>query len=578
MCRVPLLDSLLRLLLLDSSTQIVEAIWPTSSVVCRSESGSGVLPLRTFIQETLRRSRTSYSTLQVALYYLVLVRPHVPSHDFTMEQLDDSHASRALQCGRRMFLAALILASKYLQDRNYSARAWSKISGLHTQEINQNEMAFLLAVNWKLHISEEVYNRWTECVMKHKPSQPPSPGGAAQLYFERQCEDFKEVILKLNPELDNLDEISPWAPCTARRRVVDDAASPSPRFLSPTATERTHFGCDGDITPTPKNLCTPAVMDPYLGPANTPGRLAPALGLLPTPRLTPHLTGLNTPAASVASHFLGKPSAAMGLAFHHASTSQGLERWPVSSTPPLPTHFTSRRSSLANSVSAASSPESMISDTSRTSRSSSTSSASSLTTAPFVKLDVQARCRSAKLCGEKYGLKPRIASVPEDFGETYRSESPDSYTGPVGKHFYGLSLDSAASQKREDDDDATDSVHDAALALQELHKYARDLSQAAPAARAGSKRRRQPSLDQHLHDDVRGMLSDNLASGEKEWPSTFVRSRGNALESTPANAISRDVRKRVCCAAEAVEPFSVSPLHPLMGGRAGPGMWEGMLN
>jgi hypothetical protein len=35
--------------------------------------------LRTFIQETLRRSRTSYSTLQVALYYLIKVKPHVPT-------------------------------------------------------------------------------------------------------------------------------------------------------------------------------------------------------------------------------------------------------------------------------------------------------------------------------------------------------------------------------------------------------------------------------------------------------------------------------------------------------------------
>src|SRR5271156_5656913 len=163
----------------DTSAQIVEAIWPLSSVACRSEMGiKGVLPLRTFIQETLRRSRTSYSTLQVALYYLILIKPHVPKHDFTMEQPDKVHSSRALQCGRRMFLSALILASKYLQDRNYSARAWSKISGLNTLEINQNEMAFLLAVNWKLHIPEPIFQRWTDIVLKYTPSaHAPTPLG-----------------------------------------------------------------------------------------------------------------------------------------------------------------------------------------------------------------------------------------------------------------------------------------------------------------------------------------------------------------------------------------------------------------
>jgi hypothetical protein len=44
---------------------------------------------------------------------------------------EEAQLVRAKQCGRRMFLAALILSSKSLQDRNYSARAWSKISGLN---------------------------------------------------------------------------------------------------------------------------------------------------------------------------------------------------------------------------------------------------------------------------------------------------------------------------------------------------------------------------------------------------------------------------------------------------------------
>lgn len=190
---------------LDSSAQIVEAIWPLSSVVCRAELGSkGVLPLRTFIQETLRRSRTSYSTLQVALYYLILIKAHVPQHDFTMEQPGDDHGVRALQCGRRMFLAALILASKYLQDRNYSARAWSKICGLSTSEINQNETAFLLAVNWKLHITEPIFQKWSDIMLRFTSNKPGGPGAI------RSCSDaatWKAIVVQLTPELDNMDFI-----------------------------------------------------------------------------------------------------------------------------------------------------------------------------------------------------------------------------------------------------------------------------------------------------------------------------------------------------------------------------------
>ncbi|KAJ5699124.1 hypothetical protein N7462_001129 [Penicillium macrosclerotiorum] len=171
--------------LVDTASQIVENIWPLSAAASRSDAttgAKGVLPLRTFIQETLRRSRTSYSTLQVALYYLIKIKPHVPSHDFTKEQPRDQSSMRAMQCGRRMFLAALILASKYLQDRNYSARAWSKISGLNTLEINQNELMFLEAVQWRLHISEATFQRWTDLVLKLTPGAGGPPIGEGQCW------------------------------------------------------------------------------------------------------------------------------------------------------------------------------------------------------------------------------------------------------------------------------------------------------------------------------------------------------------------------------------------------------------
>lgn len=171
----------------------------------------GVLPLRTFIQETLRRSQTSYSTLQVALYYLILIKPHVPSFDFTMEQPDEGHATRALQCGRRMFLSALILASKYLQDRNYSARAWSKICGLSTHEINQNEMAFLVAVNWRLHITDAVFQRWTDVVLQFTPSQSaPTAAAAAGALAGAPAAllpDWRALILKLDADLGNVEAV-----------------------------------------------------------------------------------------------------------------------------------------------------------------------------------------------------------------------------------------------------------------------------------------------------------------------------------------------------------------------------------
>lgn len=524
-----------------------------------------MLPLRTFIQETLRRSRTSYSTLQVALYYLVLIKDQLPAHDFTMEQTDDCHASRALQCGRRMFLAALILASKYLQDRNYSARAWSKISGLNTQEINQNEVAFLLAVDWNLHITEQVYNRWTDHVMKHSPSQPPSPGsGLAHVEFERQCEDFKRIILDLNPDLNNLEEVLAMG-------HVSPAPSLSPRSLSPRSLlaavqdEPTSYVDYGfNATPTPRLHRTPSFMEPSPSSVQTLGRMAPTFGLLPTPRLTPQISAVRD--CSPTSSFV--PSSAMSLAVSTAGSVQNgmfLDRWPAPITSSPQNYYTTpRRSSLANSVSTVSSPESMVSDSSRTS---SISSTSSLTSAPYSKLEIQARCRSAKLMSERCAVVPSVSSISED--KVMRiSSSPASYTGPVGQDICGISLE---KYMRKTDFEVDDGTNEAARALQELHdQWQRSrISQASTtsAPKVGTKRSRPLSIDHGLQDNVREMLRSDVAQ------TTSLAGQYHSFEASRP----QESRKRVCCSTEAAQ-FQMPSIHPAMNGLVGPGMWAGILN
>jgi hypothetical protein len=505
------------------------------------------------------------------LYYLILIKPYVPKHDFTMEQPEDIHSTRALQCGRRMFLSALILASKYLQDRNYSARAWSKISGLNTLEINQNEMAFLLAVNWRIHITDAVFQRWTDIVLKYTSTQPPSTGAACA----RSTEDtWKSIILKLNPELDNIEGITPALAAKANIKSL----SALPRSFTPMATDRCNFGYGStESTPTPKYY-TPNTIEPSPLTAFLPSKPAPALGLLPTPRLTPQSTGFNTPAVSAASYMLGKSSMGYAMAqVSNTSAAQMTEKWQPHLTSSPQSYTFHRRSSLANSVSSMSSPDSMVSDnSSRSSRSSSISSASSLICAPISsKLDVQARCRYAKLCSEKQS-RTFIATVPEycDNGPT---SSPESYAGPVGKDFLDLSLDTPLA-RREVDLDYYSKDEEAARALQELHNNPRSIDS---PSKTGAKRGRSQSLENSLQENVRKMLNGRYQSNENTWSDDFVRSRFSgtqdncpnarvAIQSTSSASLGR---KRVCCASEAAQD-----LHPVFGGFGGPGMWAGILN
>ncbi|KAJ7091162.1 hypothetical protein C8R44DRAFT_891566 [Mycena epipterygia] len=200
---------------------------------------SNLVPIKGFVHEVLRRSRTSGSVLQTALCYLEAIRPKVPelirkeqsgegargepdsefrvmpataaeleleaqlsamnfdfaagprSDEDVMDTVRVSYEDIActatpsstssdtedkttlskrtsastplapltplpspLLCPRRAFLASLILASKFTQDKCYSNRAWAKLSGLPAREIGRCERALGDALDWRLWVGK----------------------------------------------------------------------------------------------------------------------------------------------------------------------------------------------------------------------------------------------------------------------------------------------------------------------------------------------------------------------------------------------------------------------------------------
>ena len=355
----------------------------------REAVGVACSPCRTYIEETLRRSRTSYSTLQVALYYLVLIKPFVPKTDFTQEQRMDCPASRALMCGRRMFLAALILASKYLQDRNYSAKAWSKMSGLKVSEINSNERTFLGKINWRLHIREPIFKKWTEIVLKYTPETlPPSPGQSVP------TTSWREIVPQLTAELDDIP--IPESKIKRPMQYLGNYGLASPTTPTPTKHALHTIQLDStshEGTPTPLTVL-PRFLEPKPDMAPPTPALA-RMGPLPTPQLTPSSVAASTPAVSACGS--RRPSISSAMAMVQKS---GFNRCAMDTFAGfLPN---SRRPSIASIASTRSSPESMISDRSRSSRASSISSISTVSSTSSMApnracLARQATCRNAGL-------------------------------------------------------------------------------------------------------------------------------------------------------------------------------------
>lgn len=416
---------------------MIETIWPLSVLSCSRETvvngkDQNLIGLRTFVQEVLRRSKTSYSTLQVSLYYLILIQSCIPKHDFTMEQLEDSSSCRAMQCGRRMFLSALILASKYLQDRNFSARAWSKISGLKTVEINTNEMAFLSAVKWKLHIPEPVFHRWTDIVLKYSPSSSKLQSNSPNRW--------KKIIPLLTPDLDPLAFGMATISNNTRRSSVSEKSESTPlaaiplRFKTP--------ACSGSNEQTPTNpYKIPKVLEPAPRRTEMNTQILPSLprlGLLPTPTMTPQTGTFGTPAVSAFGPCSGRSSMSIAMAqvqsncLARSTLDNPNFGKPISSDSVL-------RPARKPSSSTLSSPESMISDAStRSSRSSSISSVASSTCAlPQPRLAVQAtlRCANMKLATQKENCGPSVRSSPRDELSWEAFTSPDAISTNEGDYF-----------------------------------------------------------------------------------------------------------------------------------------------
>jgi len=163
--------------LVDVTAMIIEMLWPSTDLQ-KSKAKERVVPLRSFVSATLKRSRTTFTILKAALLYLFKVKnrePSVIAATASTSSLSstsivplDNHFSTAnhkmvadiAKCGRRMFLGALIAACKYIQDKNFSNRTWSKIAVLPVSEINLIESTFLRLIDYRLAFSPDMFDRW----------------------------------------------------------------------------------------------------------------------------------------------------------------------------------------------------------------------------------------------------------------------------------------------------------------------------------------------------------------------------------------------------------------------------------
>ncbi|KAI7904428.1 cyclin-domain-containing protein [Cokeromyces recurvatus] len=85
----------------------------------------------------------------------------------------------------RLFIVALMLANKFLDDNTFTNKTWSEVSGMKVHDLNIMEAEFLEALDYDLFVREHEYNSWKrlleECRERAQMSYYDGPQQQKQL-------------------------------------------------------------------------------------------------------------------------------------------------------------------------------------------------------------------------------------------------------------------------------------------------------------------------------------------------------------------------------------------------------------
>ncbi|KAJ1656371.1 hypothetical protein GGF38_004590, partial [Coemansia sp. RSA 25] len=114
----------------------------------RGARESSLQPFQAFCYELLRSTQIAVPIVMLTLLYVNKFKQRFPG-------LHGGHGSEY-----RMFVVALMLASKYLEDNTFTTQTWSEVSHLPAKELTIMQREFLVALEHRLHVPDHEYNAW----------------------------------------------------------------------------------------------------------------------------------------------------------------------------------------------------------------------------------------------------------------------------------------------------------------------------------------------------------------------------------------------------------------------------------
>jgi len=67
----------------------------------------------------------------------------------------------------RLILTSVMMAAKYYDDHHFDNAYYSRVGGLSCKEVNELERELLLMINFNVHVENELFTAWNNCLISH---------------------------------------------------------------------------------------------------------------------------------------------------------------------------------------------------------------------------------------------------------------------------------------------------------------------------------------------------------------------------------------------------------------------------
>ncbi|KAK6233126.1 hypothetical protein SCA6_003199 [Theobroma cacao] len=121
------------------------------------------LGIRQYVERIFKYSKCSNSCFVVALVYV----------DRFLERMGAHLTSLNVH---RLLITSFMVAAKFIDDQCYNNAYYAKVGGVSTEEMNELEMKLLFSLDFRLHVTTEVFNKYClkierEGGVAYQPSQ-----------------------------------------------------------------------------------------------------------------------------------------------------------------------------------------------------------------------------------------------------------------------------------------------------------------------------------------------------------------------------------------------------------------------